>query len=228
MKACLYIFLIFQFIFLHSYSQEAKDSIYNNNSLKLDIIPLYYDFFDNRVQIRAGLEFEHYLNENTSLSSYLDIGVYDKYKFIKYYNFFNENQGMYSIEQDIRISGFHLIPGYNYYFYKGKKNSNRNFFGSAMLDYGYYQKRFAYFNSKSLEEYAEKYNQHKLGLGLGLGFKNNFGSCFYFEFKTSLFAKIFHSISLPDKNEMKSLDAQWTSQNYNLWWITNLKIGYAF
>jgi len=191
-------------------------------------LPLYYDFFDNKVQIRAGLEYEKFIKKNISISGYLDLGVYDKYKFIKYYNFFNENQGFYSIQQDVTVKGFHLIPGINYYFHRLQKSSNRSLFGSAMIDFGFYQKIFAYLNSNSLENYSEKYNQKKLGAGIGIGIKSDFGSRFFIELKTSIFTKFFNSLSKDGKSQMKSLDAQWTSTNYKFWWITNLKIGYAF
>ena len=39
---------------------------------------------------------------------------------------------------------------------------------------------------------------------------------------------IFNSVSDNGRLPIKSLDAQWTSTNYNFWWISNLKIGYAF
>lgn len=223
-----FLVIAFSLISFHSYSQEKKDSLFYNNSFKLDLLPLYYDFFDNRVQIRAGIEYEKFLKDNISLCGYFDFGVYDKYKFIKYYNFFNENQGLYSITQNVTIKGLHLLPSVNYFFHSPKKKTNRNFFGSVILDLGYYQKKLTYMNSNTLESYSYKYNQSKFGAGLGLGVKSDFGSRFFLELKTSFFAKIFYSNSDKTKNQMKSLDAQWTSQNYKFWWITNLKIGYAF
>ena len=220
--------IVFIFSFFNSFSQEKPDSTVQLNSVKLDLLPLYYVFFDNRVQIRAGLEFERYILKKSSLSCYLDLGLYDKYKFIKYYNLFNENEGLYSIQQDITIKGFHLLPGYNYYFYRSKKKDTHKAFVGCMLDFGYYQKGIAYYNSLTRESYTDTYNQKKLGIGLSLGVKNNFGKHFFAELKTSLFTKIFNYISLDEKPLMKSLDSQWTSTDYNFWWITNIKIGYAF
>jgi hypothetical protein len=189
---------------------------------------LYFVFFDNRVQIRIGVEFEKLILKKSSISCYLDIGMYDKYRFVKFYNFFNENSGMYSVEQDITIKGFHLLPGYNYYFFNSKKNKNRKAFASALLDFGYYQKGISYLNSQTRESYEETYNQKRLGFGVGLGVRNNIGKHFFAELKTSIFTKLFNSMSKDERPPMKSLDSQWTSKDYNFWWITNIKIGYAF
>ncbi len=214
--------------FFQSFSQEKPDSLFHKKFIKLDLLPLYYDFFDNRVQIRIGAEYERYIFKKSSAACYLDIGLYDKYKFIKYYDFFNQQQGMYSIQQNVSIIGFHLIPSYNYYFYNSKKKTNRRFFSGAVIDFGYYHKKLAYYNSKTLDSYSDSYNQKKLGVGLSLGYKNQYGKHVFIEIKTSLLTKIFNYVSEDDRILIKSLDAQWTSSNYNFWWITNLKIGYVF
>jgi hypothetical protein len=213
--------------YLSSFSQEKIDSLNHNQSLKLDLLPLYYDFFDTRVQIRAGIEYERNISENSSLSCYLDMGLYDKYKFIKYYDFFNEHLGMYSVQQNISIFGIHLIPGYNYYFFT-TKDKQISLFAGVVTDFSYYHKEFEYFNSQTSDKYSNSYNQKKLGAGLSLGLKNYVGTHVYIEFKTSLLTKIFGSLSKKEGIPIKSLDAQWTSLDYKLWWITNLKIGYAF
>ncbi len=219
--------IVFGF-FCPSFSQVKPDSLIHKNFVKIDLAPLYYDLFDNRVQIRTGVEYERYVFNHSSISCYLDMGLYDKYKFIKYYNFFNENQGMYSIQQNISIIGFHLIPGYNYYFFNSRKKANRCFYAGALMDFSYYQKEFEYFNSQTSEKYSDSYNQKKTGIGLGIGYKNQYGKHLFVELKTSLLTRIFNYISATGRTSIKSLDAQWTSTNYNFWWITNLKIGYAF
>ncbi len=221
-------FTIIISFFLQSFSQEKTDSLLKTNCIKFDIIPLYNNFFDTRVQIRIGTEYEKYVCEKSALSVYIDGGLYDKYKFIKYYDFFNQQQGLYSIEQDISIVGVHIIPSYNYYFYTFKNHPNEKLFLSTLLDYGYYYKKLDYYNSQTKDSYYDSYNQNKLGVGLGLGYKNQFSKHFLIELKTSFFAKVFNSISNDERIQIKSLDAQWTSTNYNFWWISNLEIGYVF
>jgi len=222
--------LIFIIIFgtrIAAFTQEHSDSLANKNSVKLDLIPFYHVLFDNRVQLRIGLEYERYVFTRSSVSCYLDIGLYDKYNFIKYYDFFNQNQGMYSIQEEVSIAGFHLLPSYNYYFHgAGKKKGERYFFG-AITDVGYYHKNMHNYNTLTLDSHAATYNQTKLGMGLSLGFKNNYGNHIFLELKTSLLTKLYNSTT-SGLNQIKSLDAQWTSTDYNFWWISNLKIGYAF
>jgi hypothetical protein len=220
-------FILISCFCLPSLSQEKNDSLNFKNSIKLDLIPLYYDFFDSRVQVRIGAEYDHNISNNSFVSCYLDAGLYDKYKFIKYYDFFNENLGIYSIQQDISIIGFHIIPGYSYYFYN-TTDKQINLFAGAIMDFGYYHKEFESFNSQTLERNSNNYNQKKLGIGLSLGFKNYIGTHIFIELKTSLSTKIFNLISKDERTPIKSLDAQWTSTDYKFWWITNLKIGYAF
>jgi hypothetical protein len=210
---------------LHSFSQEKIDSIIQNSAVKFDLVPLYSDLFDNRVQIRFGAEYEKKISKKASLECYLDIGLYDKYIYIKYYNFFNP---LYSIEQKVKIIGFHLLPGYNYYFYTSKKNPNRKYFAGAALDFGFYKKTLEYYNNQTSSGYPDNYYQLKLGVGLGLGLRNYVGKNIFFEFRTSMFTKGFSYISKDDRIAISSLDALWTSTNFKFWWISNLKIGYAF
>ena len=215
------------FSFLHVFSQEKQDSTIHKNAIKLDLIPFYHVFFNNRVQIRAGIEFEHFVFKKSSLAFYLDMGLYDKYTFIKYYNFFNQ-QGMYSIQQKVSIRGAHLLSSYNYYFFSFKKKPNTQFFFGSVVDFGFYKKNIDYYDSSVLEHYQTKYNQAKLGIALSIGLKKGFSKHITTEIKTSLFTKVVNMISQNGVNQIKSLDAEWTSPNYNFWWITNLKIGYAF
>lgn len=226
-KITIFTYILFS-IFNSSFSQENKDSIYLKNSLKIDLLSMYNTFFDNKVQIRIGAEYEKLIQKNSSISCYLDIGVYDKYNFIKYYNFFNENQGMYSVKQNVTVKGFHLLPAYNYFFYNSKKNNERYAFVSAMLDFSCYKKNFSYLNSQTLETDKNSYNQKRTGIGLGLGVKNNLGKHFSIELKTAFFTKIFVYISNIDKQTIRPMNSQWNSQNLNFWWINNLKIGYVF
>lgn len=226
-KKVLTTFILFSFFCFPLFSQEVNDSLNFKNSIKLDLIPLYYDFFDSRVQVRLGAEYDHNISRKFFVSCYLDAGLYDKYKFIKYYDFFNEKLGMYSVQQDISVIGFHIIPGYNYYFYN-TADKQINLFAGTIMDFGYYHKDFEYSNSQTLDKYSNNYNQKKLGVGLSLGLKNYIGTHIFIELKTSLLTKIFNFISKDEKVPIKSYDAQWTSTDYKFWWITNLKIGYAF
>lgn len=214
--------------FLIAFSQEKTDSLIRPNAIKLDLVPFYHVFFDNRVQIRTGIEYERTLSKKSGIAVYLDIGLYDKYEFIKYYDFFSQNQGLYSIRQDVSIVGFHLLPSYNYYFHLFKKYPQERLFLSLVSDLGYYHKKTEQHNTLTSENQTTSFDQTKIGSGLGVGFKNQYGPHIFIELKTILIARLYNHLSANGQNSIKSLDAQWTSPNYKLWWISNIKIGYAF
>ena len=210
------------------FSQDIRDSSSYKNSVRLDFVPLYDDFFDTRVQIRAGGEYERSISERSAVSAYLDLGLYDKYDYIKYYNFFGQNQGMYSEKQRVSIIGFHFIPGYSYFFYTFRKKPNRKFFSSALVDCGYYHKSISYSNTLTSDGSSDSYDQMKVGAGLGVGFKNNFGKRLFYELKTSIVALLYNHVSKAGFSAIRALDAQWTSADRNFWGTSNIKIGYAF
>ena len=158
----------------------------------------------------------------------MDIGLYEKYNYIKYYDFFNQNQGLYSIQQKVSITGFHLLPSYHYYFRSFKKKFIDKFFAGAIVDLGHYKKNLDYFNTLTTGRYSDSYKQTRLGLGLSLGFKHNYQKRIFLELKTSLITKIMNHISEKDGTPIMALDAQWTSTNYNFWLVSNIKMGYAF
>lgn len=204
---------------------EDRDSLILKNNIKLDLAPLYYDIFDNRIQIRLGFEYERILNNVSCLSLYTDVGLYDSYDYTKHYNFFNEAGGMYSINEKVSIIGIHQLPAYNYYLLYFKKKRPGGLFSAAALDLSYYQKLISTTDTQSDFKYNANYYQLKLGMGIGFGVKYFLSRRILTEIKTSFFTKIFNVVQ---GNPMLSLDAQWTSPNYRYWWISNFKLGYAF
>jgi len=220
-------FCLLSFIYLGVKAQNTSDSVENKSIVKLDLVPFYNDLFDSRVQARVGLEYERLLSPDLSVSGYLDIGLYDQYTFTKYYNFFNENQGFYYTQLEVKIKGYHLLPACNYYYYQSADLKWKGYF-SGQSDLSFYHKNLEYRNSLTAESYSDTYNQIRLGIGLGPGIQRWIGKKFCIDFRTSLFFRLFNTLSKEDYIPLKSLDAQWTSNNYKSWWITNLKVGYAF
>lgn len=211
----------------HCFSQTKSDSLIYKNAVKFDLVPLYDDLFDSKMQARIGIEYERNLTKKSALDCYLDVGLYNNYEFIKYYNFFTP-PAMYTLNQKVSISGFHLIPAYHYYLFISKKESERSLFAGSLMDFSYYHKSLRTKNTATSETSNEQYNQSKLGVGLSVGCNFFVSKHFFIELKTSVVTKLFNKLSVDGKNEMMSLDAQWTSANYKFWWITNFKIGYAF
>ncbi len=219
---------IFNYSIKTSNAQIIDDSTSYKNSIKLDIVPFYFDFFDIRQQIRIGVEYEHVINKKSFASFYLDAGLYDKYIFIKYYNFFNEGQGMYSIKQNVTIKGFHLKPSYNYSVIFIGKKKHLGIFISSNLDFNYYEKEFDSYNSMLQIKTEDSYHQFKMGIGFGMGVKYLLSKHLFVELKTSINTKLFRIISKNNVNEIKSIDAQWINSNNQFWWVSEMKIGYAF
>ena len=121
-------------------AQDSKPKIFKN-TFALDVVPFYYDFFDYRKQIRVGIDYTRQFQSHWFLSIALDLGLFDDYSYIKYYDFFNQNQGFYSITQEASISGFHFLPSYNYYFFQSKRKQGQGFYGGGVIDMNYYRKK---------------------------------------------------------------------------------------
>lgn len=225
--------IIVFFLSLIFFSSHVKAISYSGDSLyrhvlKLDLAASYYTFFDNKKQLRIGVEYEKKVTAFAFLSCYLDIGMYDNYKFIKYYDFFGQNQDMYFLEQDVMTKGFHIMPGYNYSILKIRKVPRLKFFAGGVLDASFYQKKINYFNSQTLDKSDKKVYQYKTGIGPSLGVHYKLGTHIIAEAKTFLGVKILNIISDKNAHIIKSLNAQWTDTQNHFWWVTNLKIGYAF
>lgn len=221
-------FVIIYFSTLFSvYSFENPDSSEHNRSVKLDLIPFYNDFFDSKIQARIGAEFDCNINRKFFFSGYLDIGLYDKYKYVKYYDFFNETTGLYSIDHNISIYGIHILPGINCKMFHFKKERNSVFSG-LISDVSFYRKHLYVINNNTQENYSVNYNQIRIGTGVSLGSKYYFTDRFYTEIKTSFLFNDISRLSSDYTTPIRSLDALWTSSNYLYWWLLNIKIGYAF
>ncbi len=211
----------------HLYAQDSKPRAYKN-TVVLDVVPFYYDFFDYRQQIRLGIDYTRQFQPRWFLSTALDVGLFDDYTYIKYYDFFNQNQGFYSITQDASISGFHLLPSYNYYFFQSKRKQGQGFYGGGVLDMNYYRKKLQSTNSQTQESNSDVVHQFRTGLGVDLGVKYFMGHHFFAEVRSMFFCKAFLYNSNKNTNKIMSLNSQWTSNNRNFWLLTSVQFGYAF
>lgn len=230
-KMIVFSFLALQIIlvnFCPRSKAQKQDTVFNKYSFALDLVPFYFDFFDNRVQARTGIDFEMNVTKRTFISFYWDMGLYDDYTFTKYYNFFNQGQGFYAVEQHTKVSGFHFIPGYNFYFWRSKVKQNQGMYAGGIIDLNYYRKLHDKYNSLTGESAFAKKHQFRTGAGVSIGGKYFFGSHFFAEIKTSFLAKIFVVASEQDVPVIRPINAQWADRKNNFWWVTNLNIGYAF
>jgi len=207
--------------------ENPTDSL-NKYAIKIDVAADYYTFFDHRIQARLGLELEQKINSNSFISYSIDAGLFDKYHFIKYYDFFNQQQGMYSINQRIQIEGLHFMPGYNSFLFQSSLKKQQGLYLGGMLDISLYHKHLNSFNSQTLAQSNLNYLQFKTGLGISGGIKYQLLHRVFVEAKTNLLTKIWHIKSTKNTVEIPVLHAQWASSDNQFWWISNLKIGYVF
>jgi hypothetical protein len=207
---------------------QAKDSIQNKNSFSIDLIPLYYDFFDYHMEIRGGIDYARQFKKHWLADAAIDCGMFDEYTFTKFYNYFNQPPGYYSIMQKVKITGFHLMPSCNYYVWQSKAKPGQGVYCGVILDVNYYHSRDRSYNSQSAESSLKNTNQFRTGAGLSLGVKYYLGHHFFAEARTSFFGKVIYATSDKTINKIKALNSQWTTADGNFWWTSNLKFGYAF
>lgn len=198
------------------------------NSLKVGMQPLYYDFFDIREQFRIGLEYERTITASSFAACYIDMGLYDNYTFIKYYDFFSAGKGMYFLENDVSVRGFHVLPSYHYYFWKHKKKHHTGACGGVLADFHFYNKKIAHLNSQTFERTRGRYYQTGLGMGISLAGKYLIWRNFFAEIRTALIFKIYIQPTREDVPPTKPSHAQWTGKQNKYWWLSDFMIGYAF
>ena len=51
-----------------------NDTMPLRNAVKIDLVPVYYDFFDTRKQIRVGVEYERQVNAKSFAAIGADFG----------------------------------------------------------------------------------------------------------------------------------------------------------
>lgn len=209
-------------------AQHTKDSTIYKNAVKLDMVPLYFDFFDTRKQIRIGFEYERRFTPRGFLAFNFDVGMFDDYDFIKYHDFFNQTTGFYATKTHVKNYGIHFMPSYNYLFWKARKMANTGLFASGIIDFHYYQKILNSENGLDGSNYTSKYFQTCMGAGFGLGGRVGLGRHFFIDLRSSLLGRVFRVISIEDVPQIKPLNATWTNRKYTIWWVNSLQLSYAF
>ena len=227
MKTTLF-FLLTALAFASPALAQEKAPVANKNFFTIDMLPLYYDFFDYRKEIRVEAGYARHFRKHWFISGQLDCGLFDDYTFTKYYDFFNQGSGYYYIKEDARVTGFHFLPSGNYFFWQSKAKQGQGMYCGAIMDVNYYRRKLDFFNSQTQTNHAEIVNQFKTGAGVSLGGRCYMGKHFFAEIRTSIFGKILFSTSDHSINAQKSINSQWTSKDNNFWWVTNLNLGYAF
>lgn len=220
--------VLIAFLFIFSNTGSGQDtSSTRKYCLKIDLVSLYDDFFDSKVQVRAAVELERHFNKSWIIGALLDAGKYDQYSFFKYYDFFNQGPGLYSDKVDVRIAGAHLIPGISREIKFPARWRNLIWKPGMRLDYSVYFKKSSGRNGLTGEEYIENGWQQRLGAGFHLGLSYKRWAPFIIECRTAFLQRIFSQVP-SGSNEIRALHSVWNSENMKYWWNYSIYLGYEF
>lgn len=223
MKRVYFILLLIRFLDANA---SKRDSIYQR-AIFVDLVSSYYTFFDTRNQIRLNVGTEFNLGKKHFALVSFDAGIFDRYKYSKHFDFFNQSQGYYTITNDVLINGIHIQPSYNYILFQSKlKNFQRVFIGST-FDISFYRKRTHTFNGQSHENIYNKWGQFRLNLGVCTGIEYPVFKRIHIAVQTTMTRKI---ATLYSNNliPIKPLNSHWVDVNNKFSWFTNFKICYGF
>lgn len=204
---------------------RATDSLQGIHRIKADLLP-YHALFLGRKQVRAAIEYQYLGAGRSSFSMHIDAGMYDDYTFFKYYDFFNQDQGLHYHRQDIRIYGFHLMPAWN--FLPGKPAASRRvrFFMGMAADISCYEKKLRFYNSLTEDRYRSTDRQVRFGAGPHLGITCRLRKKVHVELKATCAGKL---LTLRSDASMKSIlpfKAVWFDNGQHIWLIPQLSLCY--
>ncbi len=221
--------LIFLFIFYSKYLNCFSifiDTIPEKKQIKLDVVSVYYSLFDVREQIRIGIEYEHGFNKKWNMNYHLDFGVFDRYQYNKYFQFFPNNTNGYKEQTDVTTFGFHFLYGLKYKF-KTSSKKLRPFVG-LLSDFNFFNKKSVKYNTLDHSTEKSKYQQYRIGLGpeIGMSFKLYKRICI--EMKTAMLLKLFSFKTKDDSPMIKPHKALWYDVYHSYWIIPRLNVCYEF
>lgn len=219
---------VFTIIVYSPVSAARNDSLPDKHLIMADLLPLYYNFFDSKIQYRLGAGYSHYRPSAYFIAHQIDFGVYDKYTFTKYFNLFNENSGLYYEEHKVFIAGVHYVPSFNFYLVRTRPHTLNCIFSGIALDVSYYHKQFIHYNSAIGSENESHYRQVRTGAGVLMGSRYQFSKRFFTEMKMSFFTNVICYKEAAENNPIRSIPSLWTRNDYQFWLSANICVGYVF
>lgn len=218
--------VIFGLFIIQLSAQTDSISNLRKNAVKVNLISLP-PLLNNLNQKWIGLEYQRVLNAKVSLSMIFDVGVFEDYTYTKYYDFFDEGLGFHYIQEDVKITGFHLIPTARYNITQPISNNFRVYFTTS-IDYYQYTKREKVFESYSNNQVVFHNSTYRLNMGAGTGLQYIAFSRLVVELNVSLFTKLFSKSTNNELPELYPENAFWRNSNNSTWATINLMLGYAF
>lgn len=226
LRTLLLVLLLTQLVSIQLIAQEKpnNDSAFHKNMIKINLIPIASSI-NGHNQKRIGIEYERFLNQKLSLYCPLDFGLYNDYTFIKYYDFFDEEEGFAYRQQEVSTLGYHIMPSIKYYFYNSRKKYGQGFYIAGNIDFNQYFTDDDVFYSLSGTYNHEDYSTTRLAIGCTLGGQFIAFSRLVIDLNISIFTTL---ISSNQGMETKPLHASWVFNNNNSWSTVNFSLGYAF
>ena len=221
MRFYLILFLIF---LLHSAKALHKDTL-KYKIVFLDLVSSYNTFFNSRNQVRFNVGSEFHYGRKIFSSLSVDVGLFDKYKFIKYYDFFNATQGYTSVSTTVLVKGIHIQPGMNSPIVQSKTHFAKGIYMGLLSDVSFYRKTKHVFDDNTIEHFYAKGNQFKVNVGISSSLKYPIYKKWHLTIQTAINRSILRAMS-SNQIESKPLNAHWVDQSNRLSWFTQARICY--
>ena len=221
--------LFFQLTLATATSQETSklQSSFRSNIIKLNVIPIV-QAINGHNQKWIGIEYERFLSHKLSVGVLVNFGLFEDYTFIKYHNYFDENEGFSYTRKDVVTRGYHSIPSVKYYFLKTEKKKGQGFYVAGSIDFNqYFKKSEIYFSRSNSFEY-ENSSTTRMSAGATLGGQFVAFTRLVIDFNISIYGKLFSFNRGQNNSEIAPLHATWVFNDNNAWSTVNLMIAYAF
>ena len=204
-----------------------RQSNFRNNIIKINVIPIA-ESINGHNQKRISIEYERFLKHNLSVGAVVNFGLFEDYTFIKYHDYFDENEGFSYTRKDVVTRGYHFIPSVKFYFWGTKQKKGQGLYISGCLDFNqYFKKSEIYFSQMNSFAY-ENSSTTRLSTGATLGGQFVAFTRLVIDLNISIYGKLFSVNRGQNNSEIAPLNATWVFNDNKGWSTINLMIGYAF
>jgi len=208
-------------------AQDSIPEVFRKNIVKINFIPII-PALSGQSQQWVGLEYQNYINSKFSVSLLLNTGIFEDYSYIKYYDFFNQQQGFSYTQMDVITRGYHIIPSAKYYYFLMNQRPGQGLYVGGKVDFNQYFKKSEYFNSGTQEAGNVNYSIFRIGIGSGIGIQYIAFSRLSIDVDLSFFFRILDQSTGSDQLKTPPINAFWKTDDDAFWATVQLMIGYAF
>ncbi len=207
--------------------QTHNTKILRNNLIKINLISLP-PLINNLNQKWIGLEYQRLITRKVSFSITTEFGIFEDYTYIKYHDFFDENEGFSYTRENVQIPGYHIIPSFRYLLIRPLKKADFGIYATANLDYyQYFLKKDIYYSSTD-NTISNQNSTYRFNIGVGIGAQYIAFNRFSLDLNIALFTKLISKSTNDEFPELYPKNSFWRSDNNSSWATINLMLGYAF